>query len=346
LLDSLLQERQPADLAMSDSILFARDPVWSQTTRSGFRQQVFVMYHATRTVENVEKILNEGFKVATMQPHLILGGGLYVSRDISKSQAYGPVIFKLLVYPGKTKTITERGDPMMLTWNKEFSSAWIPPRNAVTPSQKEETCVKASLQVRILGIAQGHELLDYNVRARIENLAGTGDSLSKRDNHILNRMLEELGIVYSTMVNMTHHLFLDGRYGTDVKLTDLRTEQCGRVTEHQQWSRTWDNCLENKATGLVLTLAGDALVMEEVNPQIDRRQKWKLDNSRKFLHKASNRILVAGESTGRGLERFTMVQPYGFPSGRDDWRLHCMNELRDSDDFVHFTPWANMISWD
>jgi hypothetical protein len=30
-----------------------------------------------------------------------------------------------------------------------------------------------------------------------------------------------------------------------------------------------------------------------------RRQKWKLDNARKFLHKASNRVLVAGASTGK-----------------------------------------------
>jgi hypothetical protein len=30
-----------------------------------------------------------------------------------------------------------------------------------------------------------------------------------------------------------------------------------------------------------------------------RRQKWKLDNARKFVHKASNRVLVAGASTGK-----------------------------------------------
>ncbi len=30
-----------------------------------------------------------------------------------------------------------------------------------------------------------------------------------------------LGIVYSTMVNLNHQLFLDGRYGADVKLTGI-----------------------------------------------------------------------------------------------------------------------------
>ena len=30
----------------------------------------------------------------------MLGNGLYVSRDIEKSIPYGPVTFKLLVYPG------------------------------------------------------------------------------------------------------------------------------------------------------------------------------------------------------------------------------------------------------
>jgi hypothetical protein len=38
---------------------------------------------------------------------------------------------------------------------------------------------------------------------------------------ILKAILLTLGIVYSTMVNLNHQLFLDGRYGTDVKLTGL-----------------------------------------------------------------------------------------------------------------------------
>ena len=35
-----------------------------------------------------------------------------------------------------------------------------------------------------------------------------------------------------------------------------------------------------------------------------------------------------------------------FLSDRDQWKFHCMNEIRNTDDFVQFTPWANMISWD
>ena len=37
---------------------FSRSPVWSQTTTSGFHQQVFVMYHSTNTEDNVESILH------------------------------------------------------------------------------------------------------------------------------------------------------------------------------------------------------------------------------------------------------------------------------------------------
>jgi hypothetical protein len=66
----------------------------------------------------------------------------------------------------------------------------------------------------------------------------------------------------------------------------------------------------NNKTGLLLHRANFF--------QIFRRQKWKLDNARKFLHKASNRVLVAGPSTGKTsrissrkiLTSFLLDQPF------------------------------------
>ena len=77
--------------------------------------------------------------------------------------------------------------------------------------------------MRILGIAYGHELLDPVTQSRVRNLFGTGDSLdryvlvmccqcsdlSRGENHVLDLMLEELGIVYSTFVHQGSNLMLE-----------------------------------------------------------------------------------------------------------------------------------------
>ena len=63
--------------------------------------QVFVMYHATREIENVAGVLDHGFKISQSKGrNLLLGDGLYVSRDILKTQEYGevsPVIHLLVI---------------------------------------------------------------------------------------------------------------------------------------------------------------------------------------------------------------------------------------------------------
>ena len=127
---------------MSD--IFSYDPVWSQTTKSGFRQQVFVMYHSPHPYA-VRDILDNGFKISQRE-NLVLNNGLYVSRDIEKTLDYGSVCFKLLVYPGKSVVVTEQSDPMRMNWHREFSSAWVPADSCEGFSYqkvgiKEETCV-------------------------------------------------------------------------------------------------------------------------------------------------------------------------------------------------------------
>ena len=50
------------------------------------------MYHATREIEHVASVLDQGFKISQSKGrNLLLGDGLYVSRDICKTQEYGEV---------------------------------------------------------------------------------------------------------------------------------------------------------------------------------------------------------------------------------------------------------------
>jgi len=321
------------------ALIFSRDPVWSQTTRSGFRQQVFIMYHSTKQPANVGAILQAGFKISQRgesgNPNLLLGDGLYVSRDIEKTLDYGSVCFKLLVYPGKTfmvqdnTTMEER-----VGWQKEHSSAWIPARNKLHPSGREETCVKSTAQVRVLGIAYGHELLDQHTKNMVRDVFGTGDTLDRYENRVLDAMLEDLGIVYSTFVHQGSMMLLQsvgrGRVGAG--------EWSGG--DQQLWTRTWDNCLENKATGEVMTVedGSNMPVLKQVEAAGDKNQKWRLDPKGRFLHKSSNRVL--------GYEGSGVVRLNGWTQGdREAWKFRCLDQTRTRDSFVSFTPWQNMVSW-
>lgn len=316
--------------------MFARDPVWSQTTCSGFRQQVFVMYHSTKEPDRVETILKEGFKIS-QRPNTLLGDGLYVTRDIHKTLQYGDVCFKLLVYPGKTFVVNDDTPPEeRLKWQKEFSSGWIPPNNSIHPSGLEETCVKSSAQVRILGIAYGYELLDFHTQHQLKDCFGTGDTLDPDEDRILDAMVEDLGIIYSNFVHLGSQLMLStDRFGR-LRLEDWTGE------DNQLWSRTWDCCLENKATGEVVTLDdddGDGPVLRQVDQIGDKSQKWRLDGKNRFIHKQSKKNL---SSDGGGGVVMKMFHQGG---DRETWMFRCLDQTRTTDSFVNYTPWHDMTVW-
>ncbi len=56
----------------------SNDTVWSQTTKSGFRQQVMVMYHGTDAA-SAEAIIRGGFNLSDHTENM-LGRGIYVSK--------------------------------------------------------------------------------------------------------------------------------------------------------------------------------------------------------------------------------------------------------------------------
>ena len=303
------------------------------------------MYHATKTPESAANIINGGFEISQGgpdgNPNLFLGDGLYVSRDIHKTQLYGTVCFKLLVYPGKTFVVGPNTTPeQRISWQGEYSSAWIPPNNNIHPSGLEETCVKSPSQVRVLGIAYGHELLDFTSQSMIKNQFGTADHLDPDENRTLDAMLEQLGIIYSSFVHLGSQLLLEATGGGTVGLKDWS----GR--DSQLWSRTWDNCLENKETGEVLTISNQGIFpqpsLSQVNVIGDKAQKWRMDGRGRFLHKQSNLFLSAVT-----LNTNTQVTMQGFNHGGDQaiWMFRCMDQSRKTDSYVNFTPWQSMTSW-
>ena len=102
------------------------DLVWQHKTKTGFQQNVYIMYHSTENWENAESILDEGFRNSNGSESK-LGTGIYVTRSLEKAIQYGPITFKLLVYPGLTKKIRSSDDPMLKTWQRSYGCAWVPP---------------------------------------------------------------------------------------------------------------------------------------------------------------------------------------------------------------------------
>ena len=160
---------------------FSKRPVLVKTDASGTHHRFYVMYHATKK-ENVSSILADGFRESTGG---MLGPGLYVSRDIDKTRAYGDVCFKLLVYIGITKLMAEvdtSGD-----WRSHHHSAYLPPNNNVVASKREETCLKSAKQARILGIAYGFD--SSTMGGRVRNLEGTNEVLDQWEIKVLDELV-------------------------------------------------------------------------------------------------------------------------------------------------------------
>ena len=115
--------------------------VYVHKNRSGFEHKVFVMYHGTQPITNVAPILTNGLRPS---PSGMLGPGIYASMDFSKTDAYGPVTFKLLVYAGKVIKASGTGETPT---NVPYATTWLPSGAGVVASDKEENCIKSPKQV-------------------------------------------------------------------------------------------------------------------------------------------------------------------------------------------------------
>jgi len=120
-----------------------------------------LLYHGS-SPGSATSIIREGFRpstVSTTVHGMLLGQGVYVSRDIRKAMKYGKVVLKLLVYPGKTCHILTNNRKILSTWQDTHDSAWIPPLS-LTASGLEETCVKDPSNIMVLGVVMGAHLLE------------------------------------------------------------------------------------------------------------------------------------------------------------------------------------------
>ena len=88
------------------------------------------MYHGTPTWQFAHSILENGFNLSDHDSSM-LGKGVYVTSTFEKAKSFGPILFKLLVYPGRICLVDRQGHPQQKSWQSDFGSAWTPPNTMV-----------------------------------------------------------------------------------------------------------------------------------------------------------------------------------------------------------------------
>jgi len=254
---------------------FSDISVWRQTTVSGFKQQAFIMFHGTNPDAASSIVRENRFRIST-GPDTMLGNGVYVSVSRAKAQAYGEVIFKLLVYPGDVCRVDRQGHPWQRKWQRCYDSAWVPQNCGMVLSGLEENCIKSESQIRILGVCKGFRYLDQDAQDLERNLCSSSDSaLGDDEMEDIYDFLVKNGLLYSKLYNRTNGTFLAAsNYSYEVEA--VSNKNC--YGKRMYWTRSYDGCIENLLTGEVIALDDDQqnICLEHPNPE-DEWQKWKIN---------------------------------------------------------------------
>ena len=109
--------------------------VWRNQVDSSWHK-VYVMFHSTNSTETAMNIMLDGFHISSSDKNM-LGAGVYVSRSLRKTEFYGPITFKLLVYTGRVQIINRQNHPIQKSWQQDHDCAWVPPKCGMVRSGRE-----------------------------------------------------------------------------------------------------------------------------------------------------------------------------------------------------------------
>ena len=123
--------------------------LWQLTPGAG---KSYTMYHGT-SAASAAAIQSGGF-----HPSLtgMLGAGVYLSKDVRKAKAYGPVVLSCTVDVGKVKCIDRQGHPFQKSWH----------------DAGYDTLLRCSSEVMSIGARQGHQQSNAAKRHRTTHLQG------------------------------------------------------------------------------------------------------------------------------------------------------------------------------
>lgn len=97
-------------------------------------------------------IRSQGFRGSTAG---MLGGGVYISRDLNKVWGYGGAegaICELQVSVGRIQVIDRQHHPKQKVWRSEADTAYVPYRCGMVPSGLEEACVANEKRLQLVRV--------------------------------------------------------------------------------------------------------------------------------------------------------------------------------------------------
>ncbi len=102
------------------------------------------MFHGT-SLQNAKSIMKSGFRPSVKG---LLGEGVYLTKDVQKAKAYGPVIVEVEVCLGRVAVINKKGHHLQRCWAAHgYDCAWIPPMCGVVASGLEEHCISDARRI-------------------------------------------------------------------------------------------------------------------------------------------------------------------------------------------------------
>ncbi len=166
-----------------------------------------VGYHGTSR-EYAASIISGGFDRSDASK--MLGAGVYWSDDVAKAKAYGPVLLKLEVRPGRVKKIDRQNHPLQKTWQAEYDTAWVPSKCGMVPSGLSENCTYDPARLKVVEVSTDGGTTWRRPHAAFSDARVDDDELRRRHG---------VGTVYAAFAHVPTRKAVTGgaRFGSGVQ---------------------------------------------------------------------------------------------------------------------------------
>lgn len=118
--------------------------------------------------------------------------------------------------------------------------------------------MKSKHQIKILGIVRGWTTLPTFVRQLTHDCTCLPDTLGTRDQDYLDTFIKDQCLDYFQIFSSDEQLYMVEDQNADVVTW---TNQCDKNDDHYFWTKSWDNMIENKATGDILNIYNIVLAL-------------------------------------------------------------------------------------
>lgn len=254
---------------------FSVNSVFSQTTTSGFKQNVCILFYGTPEEARARAIALDRKLQIPVQPTGVCGFGIYLYRSADEALQNGNTcVFKVLVYPGWSVQLTP-ANPGNRPWQATYDSAW---------SSSGIRCVRQSSHVRVLGLSLAPTSVRHLGPESFVSSSNRSTRLRLHEIPTLKQFLYDHGLIYTKWFNAHLNSYIvddskstfvqlyscsklersDNSHASELHLSPSCAppsptfefyDSVSRFNNHDPlfyWTRSWAGCLENKLTGRIV----------------------------------------------------------------------------------------------